>query len=152
MRSKAWRGIVWGGLIAGAMDLTAAFILSGLRGRSPVQVLHTIASGLLGQAASDGGAATAALGGVLHFVIAFSWAAIYWAASRKLAVLVDQAILCGLLYGVIVWLVMNLVVLPLSAFPHQMTFTPRGVTTGVLVLMFCIGLPIALAVRRASRS
>jgi hypothetical protein len=61
-RSKAYRAIFWGGLIAGAFDITAAFINSGLRGVGPLRVLRSIASGLLGADASKGGLAAAALG------------------------------------------------------------------------------------------
>jgi len=152
MQSKSWRGIVWGGLIGGTMDLTAALVLTAMRGRSPVQVLYSISSGLLGQPALDGGTAMAVLGVLLHFVIAFIWATIYWAASRKLFVLIDHAVVCGALYGVFVYLMMNFVVLPLSAFPLKIAYTPAVLTRGILVLVFCIGLPIALSVRRASRT
>jgi hypothetical protein len=93
MRTQAWRAILWGGLIAGTLDLTAAFVLSARRGRSPVQVLHSIASGLLGNDSFAGGAATAVLGGVLHFLIALTWAAVYWAVSRRLRAL-EQAARC----------------------------------------------------------
>lgn len=150
--SKDYRGILWGGLIAGALDLTAAIVTSGLRGRTPIWLLHYIASGLLGADAFEGGVPTAALGLVLHFLIAFGAAAVYWAASRKLRWLVERPVVCGLLYGVAVYLFMNFVVLPLSALPFEPSYTPRAVAIGVTILMFCIGLPIALAVRRFSSS
>ena len=148
--SKPYRTIFWAGLIAGTLDITAAFITSTLRGGTPLRVLRYIAGGLLGPDAFSGGLGTAALGLALHFLIATSWAAIYYAASRKLTVLVRQPVLCGLLYGIIpVWCVMNLVVIPLSALPKP-TFTLSGVLIGASILMVCIGLPIALIVRRYS--
>jgi len=95
-RSKAYRAILWGGLIVGALDITAAFVNSGLRGVGPLRVLRSIASGLLGAEASKGGLATAALGALLHFFIATVATAVYYAASRKLKLLVQQPIVCKL--------------------------------------------------------
>jgi hypothetical protein len=150
-KPKAYRAIIWGGLIAGTLDILAAFVSSGLRGVSPTQVLQAIASGLLGAGSFKGGFATAALGLVLHFFIATTATAIYYAASRKLKVLVDQAMVCGLAYGIPVYLVMNHLVLPLSAVPFTISHTPGHVATAALILMFCVGLPIALVVRRYSK-
>ena len=149
-RSKAYRAILFGGLIAGALDITAAFINSGLRGRSPVWVLQFIASGVLGADSFTGGFTSAALGLALHFLIAFVATAVYYAASRKLKFMVDRAVICGLLYGIVVYLFMNLVVLPLTL-PVKISYTPASVATGVIILMLCIGLPIALVVRRYSK-
>src|SRR5262245_48395060 len=103
-RSQAYRAILRGGLIAGALDLTAAFVNSGLRGVGPLRVLRAIASGWLGAEAAKGGLATAALGLVSHFFIATMATAVYYATSRKLAFLVQQAIICGVIYGVAVYM------------------------------------------------
>lgn len=150
-KPKSYQAIFLGGLIAGTLDIVAAFINSGWRGGSPTSVLQAIAGGLLGAEAFKGGFATAALGLVLHFFIATMATAMYYAASRKLKVLVEQPIVCGLAYGIPVYLVMNLVVLPLSAVPFKVSHAPANVATAVLILMFCVGLPIALVVRRFSK-
>jgi hypothetical protein len=150
-RSQASRSILWGWLAAGVLDLTAAFVNSGLRGRSPLFVLHTIASGLLGAEAFNGGLPTAALGVAIHFLIAFVATVVYYAASRKLPVLIRHAVICGLLYGVAVYAFMNLVVLRI-AFSGRITYTLSSVVTGMLILMLFVGLPIALAIRRYSAS
>jgi len=145
------RVILLAGLIAGTLDITAACITATLRGGTPLRVLRYVAGGLLGPNAFNGGLGTAALGLGLHFLIATSWAAIYYAASRRLKVLIERPILCGLLYGIVpVWCVMNLVVIPLSALPKP-TFTLSGVLIGAAILMACIGLPIALVVRRYAK-
>jgi len=150
-RAKAYRAIFMGGLIAGTLDITAACTQSYLmRGVSPLRVLRYVAGGLLGPDAFNGGLGTAALGLALHFLIATTWAAVYYAASRKLTILTERPILCGPLYGIVVWCVMNLIVLPLSALP-KFSFTLSGVLTGAGILMVCIGLPIALIVRRYSK-
>jgi hypothetical protein len=144
-RSRAARAIVWGGVLAGVGDITFAFVVSGLRGVGPVRVLQSVAGGLLGRAAAEGGLATAALGGVLHFLIAFVWATVYWLASRKLKVLVRHPVVCGLLYGFAVYAFMYLVVLPLSAAYFKPTFTPYTVSLNAAGHMLLVGLPIALA-------
>jgi len=146
-RAKAYRAIFWGGLIAGALDLTAAFVNSGWRGVGPMRVLRGIASGLLGAAAAKGGFATAALGAVLHFFIATVATAVYYVASRKLNLLVQQAIVCGMVYGVAVYGFMNSIVVPLSAFPYKIPYN----VSGLMIHILCVGLPIALVVRVHSK-
>ena len=145
-----YRAILWGGLIAGALDITAAFVNSGLRGRSPIWVLQGISSGLLGADSYKGGFRTAALGAVLHFFIAFVACTVYYSASRKLEFLVHRAIVCGLLYGVAVYLVMYGIVLPMTF--HRSFFHPfTAVVIALITHMLCVGLPISLAVRWYSK-
>lgn len=153
-RSGAARAILWGGLIAGVLDITYAIVFSYLRsGTSPAVILQSVASGLLGVDSYTGGFATAALGLFLHFLIAYIWAAVYYAASRKLDVLARAPVVCGLIYGVLIYAVMNYVVIPLSAVPQRPGPRPLLVlVTGLLIHMLGIGLPIALATRRYSRS
>jgi hypothetical protein len=98
-----------------------------------------------------GGLATWLLGVGLHFVIAFSAAAVYSAASRKLEFLKPHWFVCGLFYGIAVFLVMNLIVLPLSAVPFKVgPFAVAVLIQGLLVHMVLIGLPISFSVRRLS--
>jgi hypothetical protein len=137
--------ILVGGVIAGAVDLIAAFILYGLK------VPLVIAGGLLGPTARQGGPATYILGVTLQFVIAISAAWVYYAASRKLEFLKEHPFVCGLFFGIAVFLVMNLIVLPLSALHAKGPFRLEGLIQGLLVHMFLIGLPISLSVRRYSR-
>jgi len=144
------RAILVGGASAGVLDILAAFAVYGLRGVPPVRILQSIASGLLGGAAFEGGPATAALGAVLHFVIATGAAATYTLASRKLDVLVQRPWAAGAAFGVAVYLFMSFVVLPLSAVAKR-PFSPEMAAIMVVVHVFCVGLPIAFAVRRHSR-
>ena len=109
------KAILYGTLVAGALDATDGVVFCGLQGLNPIQVLQYIASGLLGQQSFRGGLATAGLGVLLHFGIAAVVAAIYVVASLKLSILRSQAVVLGLLYGAAVYLVMNLIVLPMSA-------------------------------------
>ena len=114
--------------------------------------MQGIASGLLGPQAFQGGSGTAALGLALHFFIAFSAAGFYYAASRKLAFLRKRAVAWGMLYGVAVYMFMSWVVVPLSALPKSKApFSLPGLILSLLTHMFCVGLPIALAVRRHAK-
>jgi hypothetical protein len=145
--------ILAGGLIAGILDLVAACVSAWLRsGTSPVRVAQFIASGILGPAAFTGGAASAALGVVCHFLIATGAAAVFYVASRKLRFLIEWPILMGLLYGVPVYLFTTLAVVPLSRVAPPRVPPPLSARiTAALIIMFCVGLPIAVIVRRFSK-
>ena len=141
-RRSALLAISVGGLVAGGVDLLQACILFGW------DIPLSIAGGLLGpHAAEHGGTATYILGVLLHFFIAFSAAAIYYAASRRLAFLTEHALVCGIFYGVAVELVMRLVVLPLSALHARGPYELRDMILGLLVHMVTVGLPISFSVR-----
>lgn len=130
------------GLIAGTVDIAQAFIFFGLK------VPLAIAAGLLGRTALHGGAATWILGLLLHYFIATSFAAFYYAASRKLSFLTEHPVVCGLAYGAAVELVMTLVVLPLSALQASGPFKLQTLLLGLGVHMITIGLPISFSIRQ----
>jgi len=142
---KALPAILVGGLLAGSFDLITAFIVYGMR------VPRVIAAGLLGRQAFPGGAGPYVLGVVLHFFIATSAAGVYYAASRRLGFLKEHPIVCGLFFGIAVFLVMNLIVLPLSALHSTGPYQLAGLIQGLLVHMILIGLPISFSVRHFSR-
>jgi hypothetical protein len=136
-----------GGLIAGVCDLTYAITFHSAHGIKPIRIPQSIASGLLGMTSYENGWLSASFGVALHFFIAFSAAAIYYLASRKLRILLRAAPVCGMLYGAAIFLFMRWVVLPLSAAPHFKS-TPLANWTDFAVHVFLIGLPIALMARR----
>lgn len=138
---KAVLAIAVGGIIAGTLDLGQALVLFGAK------IPLAIAAGLLGPQAFSGGAATYILGVLLHFFIALSAAAIYFAASRKLRFLAEYPLVCGLFFGAAVELVMRLVVLPLSAFHASGPYQYRDLVQGLVVHMVVVGLPISFSVR-----
>jgi hypothetical protein len=141
--------ILWGGTVAGILDISDAIIVSGFFGVSPARVLQSVASGLLGRASFGGGISTAALGLGLHFFIAFTAAAVYVLASRKLPMLLRRPLVSGAIYGVIVWLVMRQIVIPLSL-ANQGRLTLIGVSNALFAHIFCVGIPIALATKRTA--
>jgi hypothetical protein len=145
---RSFPAIVVGGLIVGVLDLLYAILVYSPH--KPILVPQTIASGLLGIRSYSGGAQSAALGVFLHFMIALGAAALYYVASRTFDILIHRAVLIGLIYGALVYFFMHLVVLPLSALPkgHMPLFYQAA---EFVEHWFCVGLPIALSVRRYSR-
>jgi hypothetical protein len=144
----AVRTIAITGLIVGAMDITAAIIQAISRGATATRLLQFVASGLIGQNAFEGGAATAALGLGLHFVIAFTLVTVFYLVSRNFVLLRRYPVVSGLVYGLIVFGVMNLIVLPLSAAKPRHSLTGDLIQIGIHI--FIIGLPTSLLVRRLS--
>jgi len=137
------------GLIAGTLDISDALIFSHFRGATPTMVFQYIASGLIGMTSFQLGWRSVALGVAIHYFIALTWTMVFYFASRRVSVLLRRPVLSGLLYGVAVYLFMNFVALPLSGVPHStkpVSLVSR--VNGVLALMLCIGLTIALLVRR----
>ncbi|HEY4741183.1 MAG TPA: hypothetical protein VIH76_11365 [Candidatus Acidoferrales bacterium] len=135
-----------GGFFAGALDLLQACIQLGW------DIPLFIAAGLLGAKAEQGGVGTYLLGVFLHFFIAFSAAAIYYAASRRLQFMNQYPLLCGMYFGGTVRLVMHLIVLPLSALHATGPLSIRDLLWGLLQKGVVVGLPIAYSVRHfASR-
>lgn len=151
--SQAARIVVRIGLIAGTLDISENIIFNAFRHITPKMIFQFIASGLIGMKSSLAlGAASVALGVAIHYFIATWWTAVYYAASRSLKFLVRNAAISGIVYGGLVYIVMNFVVLPLTRIPHpKAAMTVASRVSGVLALLFCIGLTIALLVRRSDR-
>jgi hypothetical protein len=144
--------IFWIGLVAGTLDITENIVFNAFRGITPWRIFQFIASGLLGMHSFRMGWVSVGLGVVIHYAIALAWTAIFYIAVTifNFSALIRRPILSGLVYGVVVYVVMNFIVLPLSAVPHPpaaVTFFSR--INAVLALMFCIGLPIALLMQKA---
>jgi hypothetical protein len=140
------RALVVGGLVVGAMDLIAASVYAISRGGTAAGVWKFVASGLLGRSAFEGGSGTILLGVALHFFIAFTVVAVYVLASLRMPVLAGHPLPLGALYGVLVYVVMTFLVIPLSA-----AVPGRRTATGMLIMLgihiFVIGIPTALFAR-----
>lgn len=151
MKRPAIFAILVGGGIAATLDIAYALTFWHFyRDVAPVAVLHTIAGGLLGlPAAHAGGNATALLGLALHYFIACGMAAAFYCVSGHWRLLVRQPIFSGIAYGVLLYAIMNFIVLPLSALPAH-AWKPTPASLGDLCShMFFVGIPIALAARKA---
>jgi len=149
---SAWGTVARAGLVAGALDIADAFLVSGIRGVSPVRVLRHIASGVLGPGAAQGGVPAALLGLLLHFTIATGAAATYFLASRRFPLLIRRPIVCGMFFGLCVWAVMHYVILPASLVrmgPGPQLGWPLVNMLGIH--MFGVGVPIAWITAKHSK-
>jgi len=149
MKAGRLSAVLVGGSIAGALDIAFAISFAAYNGATPVRLLQTVASGLLGTAAFSGGVPTAALGLALHFAMSILWAGAFFVLARNIRLLALRPVLFGILFGAFVFISMRLVVLPLSAFPYPVRFKPLATTLDLLSHMLLFGVPIALAVRKA---
>ena len=144
MQAKA---IVLGGLAGGVGDLAFAIAWAAAHGMAPQKLLQVIASGWFGNAAFDGGWNTAAIGFASHFGIALVVAALFSLLAERIPALLERALVSGIALGAIAFLVMRLVVLPLSAFPFPVKMFTLGAGLDLLSHMFLFGTPIAFARR-----
>lgn len=145
--------VVAGGLVAGVIDISYACLFWGLKaGVRPSRIFQSVAAGLLGRpAAVAGGAATAALGLALHFGIALTVAAVYYAAARYAPALWRRSWTYGSLYGVAVFGVMHYIVVPLSAAGGNGVPPFDLLWDGLSIVVHAVGIgvPVALAARAA---
>src|SRR5688572_30989011 len=107
-----WRTIILTGLLAGTLDAVAAIVVSQA---SPAAVFRFIASGAFGAGQAFSGGDVMIIWGVFfHYFIAFCWTVLFfflypaWPWMRKNKYITD------LLYGIFVWIIMNVVVIPIS--------------------------------------
>jgi hypothetical protein len=135
-------------LIAGTLDMSDALIFYGIRGVPAQRLLQVIASGLIGASALKHGLSAAALGLAIHYCITTAWSAIFIVASLRLQALRRFAVVSGLLYGLLIYAVMNYVVLPHTKVVGHAPFRVATFVNGVAALVFCMGLPIAIITRR----
>ena len=150
--SIPFKAILIGGLIGGALDLTFAVSYAAMQDFPPVKLLQTIASGAFGQSAFDGGPPMAVAGFAIHFLLSLLWAALFAFLTSRLALARRQPIVSGAVFGVLVFLAMRCVLLPLSAYPRPVSFSMPGSFYDLLSHMFLFGVPIALAYRRYATS
>lgn len=141
--------ILCAGLACGVLDITAALVVYGHYGLTPMRLLQGIAAGLLGPRSFEGGIATALLGLFCQFFIAFCAATVYFTATRWITFLLEHAATSGVLYGIAVYFFMNRVVVPLSG-AIKFPFSFKMMAIGIVIHIFCVGLPIAIIVRRFS--
>jgi len=142
--TSATKTLLWSGLIAGNLDAIAGIIVYFIYfGLNPLQVLQFIASGIYGPSAINGGLFMVLAGLFFHFLIAYVAAIIYFSLSSKINLLSKYSVLAGLIFGLGIWLVMNLLVLPVSNIPKS-PFDAGLATIGIIWHMILVGLPIAI--------
>lgn len=132
------------GLIVGTLDISSAFIYYYIKtGNNPLIILKYIASALLGkEQAYSGSSAMYLLGLLLHYCIAFSFTILFFLLYPRINAMNKNRVLTGIIYGLFVWTVMNLLVVPASAigkYPSE----PVSIVINMVILIICIGLPLS---------
>lgn len=145
-RPRAFETIVYGGLVIGVLDFLDATLFFGLySGVGFTRVWQSVAAGLLGaEAARSGGWNMALLGILLHFVVAFCIATVYYFGAANIPFLIRRPVISGMSFGIIAHLVMKYVVVPLSAIGTTAPYTLANFLNSVIGHALLVGLPIAL--------
>jgi hypothetical protein len=141
------------GLIVGTLDGIAAIILYYVNvkgGNNPGRVFQYIASAAIGKDSFSGGWTTILLGVLFHYFIACTFTFVFFFVYPRLKLLHSSAILSGLIYGIVIWMIMNLLVIPMTRLPESVIKTRQAIT-GILILMCVVGLPMALIAKNYYR-
>jgi len=147
MKARPMETILWGGVAVALLDIANAMTFWALyKGATPQVILQSIAAGLLGPDAFSGGAPTAWLGAFLHLFISCGIAAVYYLAVMLWPMPLSRPFFYGVIYGVIVYLVMNYVVVPLSL-ASPVPFIPSWFLDSLIGHIVLVGLPLAYIAR-----
>jgi len=145
---SGFKTIFWSGLISSILDgIAAMFFLHLWYKLTPALFMQFIASGIYGSAAFAGGTPMVIAGILIHFFIAFIIAIIYFYAYPKIGPLKSNPVLAGLVLGLVVWLVMNLLIMPLSNVQPS-PFNPGPAVVSLIWHMVLVGLPITIITKK----
>ena len=153
-RNSILRLSVIAGLIIGFADAVIYhwFVQNVLGGVPLISLYQYIASGALGESAFAGGIATALLGALFHYIISIVIAGVFILSVDRIPLLRRYLIPGSLLYGLGVFIVMNMIVTPLSATPPLPTPTTPQLIVAILDHILVFGLLLGILVRRNARA
>jgi len=138
-----WLTILSVGFFVGFLDASAAVINYVLNThKSPIVITKYIASAVFGKKAYSGEPSMIVFGFLFHFLIAYSFTLLFFFLYPKINFLSKYRFMTGIMYGIFIWLVMNLFVLPLTSVTKQ-SFTLKPTIIGILILIVAIGLPLS---------
>jgi len=140
--------IAWVGLLAGTLDILSACISAYLsKGIMPVIVLKYVASGLFGKEAFTGGPMMPVYGLLIHYTIAYSFTVFFFLIYPSLKFLSKNVVLTAILYGIFIYVVMDLIILPFTRAARG-AFRIDKALLAAAILMVAIGLPLSIVARR----
>ncbi|MET3879477.1 hypothetical protein [Chitinophaga sp. OAE865] len=141
--------VLLAGLVTGTLDILSAFVYFSIasHGQPVGRILVYISSGVFGKAAFNAGPAMMWWGLLFHYLIALVWSFVFFLIYPKLPGLRQHPVATGMVYGLLVWCVMNLVVLPLSQVPHGPLRLVNSIIN-IAILMVMIGIPLSLMARK----
>ncbi|MDT8760398.1 hypothetical protein MZO42_16980 [Sphingomonas psychrotolerans] len=140
-------------LAAGSLDLASAIVLTLVAGKPVVRMLQRVASGPLGEWPLANGEAGAAAGVAVHYALMTVMAAVFVLVAARLPRLRERQLLYGAGYGVLLYLIMYWIVVPLR---WPSAGAASGGVTGILIPLavhIClVGVPFAVVAARARRA
>lgn len=143
--------VICSALLVGSLDILAASIQFYLNtGNGPAPVFKFIASGVFGPEAFSGGDNMIFYGLLFHYLIALGFTLFFFILSIAFPAFLKTKVLTGILYGIFVWIVMNLLILPFSNTPKS-EFNWINAGIGILILIVCVGLPLSFIASRSKR-
>ncbi|MEO6729897.1 MAG: hypothetical protein ABIN01_01680 [Ferruginibacter sp.] len=147
------RKIIQAGFLVGTLDILAAFIYFFVKSgdKNVSKILKYIASGLFGKEAFSGGSMMIAAGLLLHYIIAFAFTIFFFLVFPKASIFSKNKILTGIVYGIFIWMVMNLVVVPSSKIPNRPIEFSNAILS-LVILVVCIGIPLSFMATRFYRN
>ena len=143
------RAIVWATLVAGAVDILYAALMSSIFGRGPAAMLRTVASGPF-PSATDWGATGSILGLAVHFLLMAIMVTCFMVAARNWPALLAKPIQAGVIYGLVTYVVMNWIVVPVR-FDAPLPPQPRAIVSQLFAHIALVGIPIALIAAKMLR-
>ena len=153
MKRSFFASALTAGLVAGTLDITAACIQAYLKtGTTPSQVLKYVASGAVDPKTFSNDTALAAIGLLVHFIIAISFTFFFFFLAKQLPSLVRYPIPIGILYGVFVWGTMRFIILPyisrLNPKPIEGQEAIKNAAIAAGIIVICVGIPVVLLARK----
>jgi hypothetical protein len=149
MKNSKTLTILWLCLLTGTLDAIGALIISG---RTPTVIFQYIASGWFGNAAFSGGTAMMLWGILFHYLIASAWSILLFILYPSFSRFLRNKYLTAVVFGIIIWLIMNRLVLPLTHVPKRTSQSgAKAIIEGLLALILCVGLPISLIANKYYR-
>jgi hypothetical protein len=144
-----YRPILLATALSGALDIILAMVLTLLYGREIGNMLRFVASGPFPQA-TEWGAPGAVLGLIVHFTLMAIMATAYVLAARRFPALLQSPLKWGIAYGLLTYVIMNWVVVPLR-FDAPLPPKPISIATQLLAHVLLVGIPFALITARMLR-
>ena len=137
--------VILAAFLAGLLDLVAAIIVYSvfLNKTTALKIMQSVASGVFGPAAYSGGITMAVYGIIFHFIISLVFTVFYFYIYPRVPFLRQERVISGVAYGIFIWLVMNLIVLPIAfsgLFPSHLL----SALIGIAIIVVSVGIPIAL--------
>lgn len=151
MSSTAWRNVLLGGFLAGLADFIYPTVKALMAGNPWFKPWKGVASGLLGQAARDGGTEMAILGAALHFFICISAAFILYFVVKNVKFLPRHWVPLAIIHGLAVLVAMNYVIVPLSQIGIVL-YPLKTLHVSAFWHIVLVGIPTAFFVSRALRN